>query len=178
MTGPAAAEAGRTPLDEVSLGGLLARATGGTGTVQLVGAHLDDLAARLVVDGMTVAATVPRRRAARTLRRSLRRAGQRGAIAPVVGDIGIDLPFPDDGAPALVCRLDPQTFPFPRRTVRELGRAVGPGGIVVLLTGERAPWPIGLVDAWAASAGLVPQVERSVGGALPFTGAIYRSRLA
>src|SRR5262245_61566538 len=119
MTGPAAAEAGRTPLDEVSLGGLLARATGGTATVQLVGDHLNDLAARLVVDGMTVAATVPRRRAARTLRRRLRRAGQRGAIAPVVDDVGIDLPFPDDGTVALVCRLDPQTFPFPRRTVRE-----------------------------------------------------------
>jgi SAM-dependent methyltransferase len=179
MTGPAAAEAGRTPLDEVTLGGFLAgAAAGGTGTIRLVGAHLHDLAARLVVDGLTVEATVPRRRSARALRRALRRAGQRSAVSAVVGDIGIDLPFADGTADVLVCRLDPRTFPFPRRTVRELGRAIAPGGTVVLLTGDRAPWPAGLVDAWAASAGLEPQVERGVGGALPFTGAVYRSRSA
>jgi SAM-dependent methyltransferase len=179
MNGPAAAEAGRSPLDEVALGSLLAgAATGGTGPVRLVGAHLHDLATRLVVDGVAVEAAVPGRRGARALRRALRRAGQRSALTPVVGDIGIDLPFPDSGADVLVCRLDPQTFPFPRHTVRELGRAVSPGGMVVLLTGVRPPWPAGLVDAWAASAGLAPQVERGVGGALPFAGAVYRSRLA
>jgi SAM-dependent methyltransferase len=175
MNGPAAAEAGRSPLDEIALGSLLATAAG-TGPIRLVGAHLHDLAARLVVDGLTVEATVPGRRPARALRRALKRAGQRTAIAPVIGDIGINLPFPDSGADVLVCRLDPQTFPFPRHTVRELGRAIGPGGMVVLLTGARSPWPSGLVDAWAGSAGLVPQVERGVGGALPFTGAVYESR--
>jgi SAM-dependent methyltransferase len=178
MTRPAAAEAGWDPLDEVALGSMLAGAAGGTGTIRLVGAHLHDLATRLVTDGLTVEATVPGRRWARALRRALRRAGRRAAVAPVVGDIGIDLPFPDSAAGVLVCRLDPQTFPFPRHTVRELGRAISPGGTVVLLTGARPPWPAGLVDAWAASAGLVPDTERGVGGALPFTGAIYRSRLA
>jgi SAM-dependent methyltransferase len=176
MSRPAAAEAGWDPLDEVALGSLLpVAATGGTGTIRLVGAHLHDLAARLVTDGLTVEATVPGRRSARALRRALRRAGQRDALAPVIGDIGIDLPLPDAGADVLVCRLDPRTFPFPRHTVRELGRAVSHDGTVVLLTGGRAPWPAGLVDAWAASAGLVPRVERGVGGALPFTGAVYRS---
>jgi SAM-dependent methyltransferase len=178
MTRPVAAEAGWGPLDEVALGGLLAGAAGGTGTIGLVGAHLHDLATRLVVDGLTVEATVPGRRSARALRRALRRAGQRAAVTPAVGDIGIDLPFPDAGAGVLVCRLDPQTFPFPRHTVRELGRAIGPGGTVVLLTGSRTPWPTGLVDAWAASAGLQPDTERTGEGALPFTGAVYRSQPA
>jgi SAM-dependent methyltransferase len=179
VNGPAAAETGRTPLDEVALGSLLAGAAAGdTTTIRLVGAHLHDLAVRLVVDGLTVEATVPGRRGARTLRKALRRAGQRSALDPVVGDIGIDLPFPDSGADVLVCRLDPQTFPFPRHTVRELGRAISPGGTVVLLTGGQAPWPAGLVDAWAVSAGLAPKIERGVGGALPFTGAVYESRLA
>jgi SAM-dependent methyltransferase len=178
VNGPVAAEAGRTPLDEIALGSLLAgAATGGSGTVRLVGAHLHDLAARLVTDGVAVEATVPGRRWARAHRRALRRIGQRSAFVPVVGDIGIDLPFPDSGADVLVCRFDPQTFPFPRHTVRELGRAISPGGTVVLLTGGQAPWPAGLVDAWAVSAGLVPKAERGVGGALPFAGAVYESRL-
>ncbi|MDN3357390.1 methyltransferase domain-containing protein [Actinomadura sp. DC4] len=179
MNGPAAAETGRSPLDEVALGSLLAgAAANGNGTVQLVGAHLQDLAARLVADGVTVEATVPGRRWARASRRALRRAGQRSAYVPVVGDIGIDLPFPDSGTDVLVCRLDPQTFPFPRHTVRELGRAITPGGTVVLLAGGQAPWPAGLVDAWAVSAGLAPKVERGVGGAVPFTGSVYESRSA
>jgi SAM-dependent methyltransferase len=179
MNGPLAPETGQVPLDEIALGGLLAgAAASGTGTIRLVGAHLHELAVRLVVDGLTVDATVPGRRGARAMRRALRRAGQRNAVSPVVGDIGIDLPHPDRSADLLVCRLDPKTFPFPRHTVRELGRAVSPGGLVVLLTSGRGPWPAGLVDAWAASAGLAPQVERGVGGALPFTGAVYRSRSA
>ncbi|GAA4510105.1 hypothetical protein GCM10023191_072270 [Actinoallomurus oryzae] len=179
MNSPAAAEAGRNRLDEVALGSLLATAAAtGTGPVRLVGAHLHDLATRLVVDGLSVEATVPGRRGARALRRALRRAGQRSAVAPVVADIGIDLPFADSAAHVLVCRLDPQTFPFPRHTVRELGRAISPGGTVVLLTGGQAPWPAGLVDAWAVSAGLTPRPERDTGGARPFTGAVYASRPA
>jgi SAM-dependent methyltransferase len=178
MNSPFAPETGHDPLDEIALGGLLAGAVAGEGgPVHLVGARLHDLATRLVVDGLAVEATVPGRRGARAMRRALRRSGQRAAFTPVVGDIGIDLPYPDGGANVLVCRLDPQTFPFPRHTVRELGRAVSPGGLVVLLTADKAPWPAGLVDAWAAAAGLTPQVERGVGGALPFTGAVYRSRL-
>lgn len=178
VSGPAAAETGRTPLDEIALGGLLAGAAArGSGTVRLVGAHLHDLATRLVTDGVTVEATVPGRRWARAHRRALRRADQRSAFVPVVGDIGIDLPFPDSGADVLVCRLDPQTFPFPRHTVRELGRAISPGGTVVLLTGGQAPWPAGLVDAWAVAAGLAPKAERRAGGALPFVGAVYNARL-
>ncbi len=179
MNGPAAAETGRTPLDEAALGGLLADATAGDGdgVIRLVGGDLHELAAQLVTAGLTVEATVPGRRGARAVRRTLRRTGRQSALTPVVGDIGIDLPFPDAAAGVLVCRLDPQTFPFPRHTVRELGRAVSPGGLVVLLTGGRTPWPAGLVDAWAVSAGLAPQVERGVGGALPFAGAVYRSRL-
>ncbi|WP_329255299.1 methyltransferase domain-containing protein [Actinoallomurus sp. NBC_01490] len=176
MNSPAAAEAGRNRLDEVALGSLLATvAATGTGPVRLVGAHLHDLATRLVVDGLSVEATVPGRRGARALRRALRRAGQRSAVTPVVADIGIDLPFADSAAHVLVCRLDPQTFPFPRHTVRELGRAVSPGGTVVLLTGGQAPWPAGLVDAWAVSAGLTPRPERDTGGARPFTGAVFAS---
>lgn len=177
MNSPLAPETGHGPLDEIALGGLLARAAGAD-PVRLVGAHLHDLAVRLVVDGLTVEATVPGRRGARAMRRALRRAGQRTALAPVAGDIGIDLPHPDRSASVLVCRLDPQTFPFPRHTVRELSRAVRPGGLVVVLATERSPWPAGLVDAWAASAGLTPETERSVGGPLPFTGAIYRTRPA
>jgi SAM-dependent methyltransferase len=178
MNRPTAAEPGRASLDEVALGGLLAGAAdGGAATIRLVGTHLHDLAARLVTDGLTVEATVPGRRWARAYRRALRRAGRK-AVIPVVGDIGIDLPYPDSAADILVCRLDPQTFPFPRHTVRELGRAIRPGGTVVLLTGPQPPWPAGLVDAWAVSAGLAPKDERGVGGALPFTGAVYESRLA
>jgi SAM-dependent methyltransferase len=177
MNSPAAAETGWDRLDEVALGSLLATAAGAA-PIRLVGAHLHDLATRLVVDGLSVESTVPGRRGARRLRRALRRAGQRSAVTPVVADIGIDLPFPDSAAQVLVCRLDPQTFPFPRHTVRELGRAVRSGGTVVLLTGGQAPWPAGLVDAWAVSAGLVPQPERDTGGARPFTGAVYESRLA
>lgn len=177
MSRPAATEAGCELLDEVALGGLLAgTVAGGSGTIHLVGAHLHVLTARLIADGLTVEATVPRRRWARALRRELRRAGRRPVVPASVGDIGVDLPFRDAAADVLVCRLDPQTFPFPRHTVRELGRAIAPGGTVVLLTDGRAPWPTGLVDAWATSAGLVPKVERDVGGALPFTGAIYESR--
>jgi SAM-dependent methyltransferase len=171
MSRPAAA--GHVPVDEATLGPLLA---GGNGPVRLVGARLHDLAARLVTDGLAVEAVVPGRRDARALRRAMRRQGRRGALTPVVGDIGIDLPFPDSTLDAVVCRLDPQTFPFPRHTVRELGRAVTPGGMVILLTGDQVPWPSGLVDAWAVSAGLTPRVERGVGGAVPFTGAIYASR--
>ncbi|GLY86285.1 hypothetical protein [Actinoallomurus iriomotensis] len=179
MNSPAAAETGWSRLDEVALGSLLATAAAaGTGPVRLVGNQLHDLAARLVVDGLPVEATVPGRRGARALRRALRRAGQRAAVAPIVANIGIDLPFSDSAAHVLVCRLDPQTFPFPRHTVRELGRAVSPGGTVVLLTGGQAPWPAGLVDAWAVSAGLAPQSERDTGGALPFAGAVYESRPA
>jgi SAM-dependent methyltransferase len=177
MSRPAASEFGLDPLDEIALGSLLASAaSAGTGPIRLVGTHLHDLAARLVVDGLAVEATVPGRRGARALRRALRRAGQRSAFTPVVDDICVHLPFPDSMAHVLVCRLDPQTFPFPRRTVRELGRAVCPGGTVVLLTGGQVPWPAGLVDAWAVSAGLTPRPERQVGGALPFTGAVYESR--
>lgn len=177
MNSPLAPETGHDPLDEIALGGLLAGAAA-TGTIRLVGARLHDLAVLLVVDGLAVEATVPGRRGARAMRRALRRAGQRTAFAPVVGDIGINLPYPDGAADVLVCRLDPQTFPFPRHTVRELGRSVSPGGLVVLLTVDRAPWPAGLVDAWAAASGLTPEVERGVGGALPFTGAIYRANPA
>jgi SAM-dependent methyltransferase len=177
MNSPLAPETGQDPFDELALGGLLAGATAsGAGPIRLVGARLHDLATRLVVDGLAVEATVPGRRGARAMRRALRRAGRRRAFTPVVGDIGIDLPYPDGGAGVLVCRLDPRTFPFPRHTVRELGRAVSPGGLVVLLTAGRAPWPAGLVDAWAAAAGLKPQAERGIGGALPFAGAVYRSR--
>jgi SAM-dependent methyltransferase len=179
MSSPLAPETGQDSFDEIALGGLLAGAVAsGAGPIRLVGPRLHDLATRLVVDGLTVEATVPGRRGARAMRRALRKAGQRAAFTPVVGDIGIDLPYPDRRAGVLVCRLHPRTFPFPRHTVRELGRAVSPGGLVVLLTADRAPWPAGLVDAWAAAAGLAPQVERGVGGALPFTGAVYRSRLA
>jgi hypothetical protein len=177
MSHSAAAAAGRTALDDATLGGLLANAmAGGAGPIRLVGARLHDLAARLITDGIPVEATVPRRRDARALRRAMRHAGRRAAVTPVISDIAVNLPFPDAGMGILVCRLDPQTFPFPRHTVRELGRAVARGGMVVLLTGDDAPWPAGLVDAWAVSAGLRPRVERGVGGALPFTGAVYRSR--
>jgi SAM-dependent methyltransferase len=174
---PAAAETGWDRFDEVTLGSLLATAVaGGTDPIRLVGAGLHDLTTRLVVDGLAVETTVPGRRGARALRRALRRAGQRSAVTPVVADIGIDLPFDDSAAQVLVCRLDPQTFPFPRHTVRELGRAARPGGTVVLLAGGQSPWPAGLVDAWAVSAGLAPQADRETGGALPFTGAVYESR--
>lgn len=175
MSSPVAPETGHEPFDEIALGGLLAGASA-NGPIHLVGGRLHDLATRLVVDGLTVEATVPGRRGARAMRRALRRAGLSTAFIPVVGDIGIDLPHPDGGADVLVCRLDPRTFPFPRHTVRELGRAVSPGGLVVLLTAERAPWPSGLVDAWAAAAGLAPRTERVVGGALPFTGAVYHAQ--
>jgi SAM-dependent methyltransferase len=167
------APAGIVPLDETRLGPLL---SGGNGPIRLIGAHLHTLAVRLIVDGLAVEASVPARRDARAVRRALRKAGQRGAVTPVVGSLGIDLPFADSSLEAIVCRLDPQTFPFPRHTVRELGRAVAPAGTVVLLTGAGVPWPAGLVDAWAVSAGLAPRVERGVGGALPFGGAVYESR--
>jgi SAM-dependent methyltransferase len=161
------------PVDEVELSALLA---GWNGPIHLVGARLAGLAARLVTDGLPVRATVPTRRDARAIRRALRRADQRGAVTPVVDDVGVDLPFQDRELNAVVCRLDPQTFPFPRHTVRELGRTVTPGGLVALLTTDQSPWPSGLVDAWAAAAGLTPRVERGVGGALPFAGAVYESR--
>lgn len=177
MSSPLAPEAGHGPFDEIALGALLA-GVAGTDPVRLIGAHLHDLAVRLVVDGLTVEATVPGRRGARVMRRALRHAGLRAAFAPVVGAIAIDLPYPDRSAGVLVCHLDPRTFPFPRHTVRELGRAASPGGLVVLLGPVRSPWPAGLVDAWAASAGLAPEAERGVGGALPFTGAVYRARAA
>jgi len=166
MSTSAAAAAGQTPLDETTLGGLLAKAVASRGgTVRLVGRRLHGLASRLIADGVPVEATVPRRRDARALRRAVRRAGG-AAPEAAVADIHVGLP----------CRLDPGTFPFPRRTVRELGRAIAPYGVVVLLPGDGASWPEGLVDAWAASAGLVPHVARGMGGALPFAGAVYESR--
>ena len=176
MSTSAAAAAGQTPLDETTLGGLLAKAVASRGgTVRLVGRRLHGLASRLIADGVPVEATVPRRRDARALRRAVRRAGG-AAPEAAVADIHVGLPFADAALDILVCRLDPGTFPFPRRTVRELGRAIAPYGVVVLLPGDGASWPEGLVDAWAASAGLVPHVARGMGGALPFAGAVYESR--
>jgi SAM-dependent methyltransferase len=176
MSRPAAATSGLTPLDEATLAGLLTTAVSArSGPVRLVGARPHDLAVRLIADGVPVEVIVPGRRDARAFRRALRRAGLTAA-APIVADLRIDLPVADAALDAFVCRLDPRTFPFPRHTVRELGRAVASGGVVVLLAGDDVPWPAGLVDAWAASAGLVPQVHRSMGGALPFSGAVYESR--
>jgi SAM-dependent methyltransferase len=176
MTRSAAAAAGHTPLDDVALAGVIARAAAGeTGPVRLVGAGLHGLAAQLISDGVPVEATVSGRRDGRAFRRAARHAGRTVAV-PVIRDVRIDLPFPDAGLDVIVCRLDPRTFPFPRRTVRELGRAVAPGGMVVVLAGDRMPWPAGLVDAWAVSAGLVPRDDRSIGGALRFAGAVYESR--
>jgi SAM-dependent methyltransferase len=154
------------PLDEALLDGLIAKSHG---PVALIGRRMHDLAARLLADGGRVEVTVPRRRDARALRRV--------GLAPAVMDIRVDLPYRDAGLSLLICRLDPRTFPFPRHTVRELGRALAPGGVLALLPGAKAAWPAGLVDAWAASAGLVPLVERGVGGALPFAGAVYTTPL-
>jgi SAM-dependent methyltransferase len=151
------------PIDEA----LLTRAMASHGPVALVGRRMRDLTLRLLADGVRVEVTVPRRRDAYALRRATRDTR--------VADLRLDLPYPDGGLDLLICRLDPRTFPFPRRTVRELGRALAPGGVLALLPGAKASWPAGLVDAWAASAGLVPLVERGVGGALPFAGAVYES---
>jgi SAM-dependent methyltransferase len=161
--------AARAPIDEALV---LAKAAANNGPVRLVGRRMQDLAARLLADGVRVEVTVPRRRDARALRRATR--DLRG-LAPAVADIRVDLPYPDAGLELLICRLDPRTFPFPRHTVRELGRALAPGGVLALLPGANVTWPAGLVDAWAVSAGLVPLVERGVGGPHPFAGAIYES---
>ncbi|GAA4614360.1 hypothetical protein GCM10023195_62610 [Actinoallomurus liliacearum] len=176
MSTPTSAACGHAPLDDATLGTLLAGAAARrTAPVRLVGPGLHDLAARLIADGVPVEVSVPRRRDARALRRAARRAG--GSVPPVgVGEIDIDLPFSAASLPVVACRLDPKTFAFPRHTVRELGRAMAPGGVVVVLPGERASWPAGLVDAWAAAAGLTPPDERETGGALPFAGAVYRAR--
>jgi SAM-dependent methyltransferase len=153
---------------------LLAQAVASGGPVGLVGRRLHDLAARLLADGVRVEVTVPRRRDARALRRATRDLGGL-ARPPAVADVRVNLPYRDSGLDMLVCRLDPRTFPFPRHTVRELSRTLAPGGVLALLPGAKVSWPAGLVDAWAAAAGLVPLVERAVGGALPFTGAVYKS---
>lgn len=163
--------AARAPIDEALV---IAKATAGKGPVALIGRRIHDLAARLLADGVGVEVTVPRRRDARALRRAIRDAGGL-ARPPAVADLRVDLPYPDAGLELLICRLDPRTFPFPRHTVRELGRALTPGGVLALLSGAKVSWPAGLVDAWAVSAGLVPLVERGVGGPHPFAGAIYRS---
>lgn len=176
MSTSAAAAAWQIPLDQSALGALLAKAVvSRPGPVRLIGSHLHDLAARLIADGVPVQAGVPNRRDARVLRRAARRAG--GAVPPpTVGGIDVDLPFPDADLGVVVCRLEPRTFPFPRHTVRELGRIVAPDGWVVLLPGDRDSWPAGLVDAWAAAAGLAPPSDRDPGGGQPFTGAVYRPR--
>jgi SAM-dependent methyltransferase len=164
-------------VDEADLGTLLAGAAARrTAPVRLVGSGLHDLAARLIADGVSVEAALPHRRDARALRRAVHRV--RGDLpAAAVGDIDIDLPFPDASLEVLVCRLEPKIFPFPRHTVREVGRVLAPGGLVILLPGERMSWPASLVDAWAAAAGLTPPEERETGGALPFAGAVYRTRV-
>lgn len=176
MSTSAASAYGCTPLDDATLGTLLAKAAGRrTASVRLVGSGLHDLAARLIADGVPVEASVPHRRDARALRRAAHREG--GSVPdPAVGDIDVDLPFPDGSENVLVCRLDPKIFPFPRHTVRELRRALAPGGVVVVLPGGRTSWPASLVDAWAAAAGLAPPDERETGGALPFAGAVYQTR--
>jgi SAM-dependent methyltransferase len=162
---------GEAPLNTV-LAGIAARRTA---PVRLVGSGLHALAARLIADGVPVEAAVPRRRDARALHRAVRRV--RGQLpAPAVGAIDIDLPLPDASVEVLVCLLEPKIFPFPRHTVREVGRVVTPGGLAVLLPGVRTSWPASLVDAWAAAAGLAPPEERETGGALPFAGAVYRTR--
>lgn len=161
--------AARAPLDETFL---IARAAASSEPVRLIGRRMHDLAARLLADGVRVEVTVPRRRDARAVRRAARDVG--GLVRPpAVADIRVDLPYPDAGVELLICRLGPRTFPFPRHTVRELGRALAPGGILALLPGAKVSWPAGLVDAWAVAAGLVPPVERGVGGPHPFAGAIY-----
>ncbi len=169
MNRPMTAALGRDPYDDVSLGITLAcRAR----PVQIVGPGLHGLAARLIADGVSVGMTVSSRRDTRAFRRALRHAGCT-ADAPAMADLRIDLPVADAGFDILVCRLDPRAFPFPRRTVRELGRAVAPGGIVVLLPGAEVPWPTGLVDAWAASARLTPHPGRDATAASPFAGSVY-----
>ncbi|MCO5998886.1 hypothetical protein [Actinoallomurus rhizosphaericola] len=176
MSTPAFAAHGCPLLDDATLGALLAGAAARRAApVRLVGPDLHDLAARLIADGVPVEASVPHRRDVRALRRAVRRAG--GNVPPVdVGEVDIDLPLSAASVPVMVCRLDPKTFAFPRHTVRELGRALAPGGVVVVLPGERSSWPAGLVDAWAAAAGLTPPDERETGGALPFAGAVYQAR--
>jgi SAM-dependent methyltransferase len=169
MTRPAVAAG--PALDDATVKSLL---IGRSTPVRLVGARLHDLAVRLLADAVPVEFIAPRRRDARAYRRAVRHAGATAA-APVVTDVRVELPGDDGSREAIVCRLDPATFPFPRHTVRELGRVIAPGGLIVLLTGDKTPWPAGLVDAWAASAGLAPTVRRS--GALPFVGAVYRATL-
>jgi SAM-dependent methyltransferase len=163
--------AARAPIDEALV---IAKAAASNGSVALVGRRMHDLAVRLLADGVRVEVTVPRRRDARALRRAARNVGGL-AHPPAVADIRVDLPYPDAGLELLICRFDPRTFPFPRHTVRELGRALTPGGVLALLPGAKVSWPAGLVDAWAAAAGLAPLVERGVGGPHPFAGAIYKS---
>lgn len=170
MSSPAAAHAaGIQLLDEATLGVLLTKAVASrTGPVRLVGPRLHQLAAHLTADGIAVSATAPGRRHARALRRT---------GAPVtVTDLRLDLPYDDSSIDVLVCHLGPRTFPFPRRTVRELGRAVAPGGLVFLLPDGRSPWPRGLVDAWAAAAGLLPCRDNGADTAQSFSGAIYEPR--
>lgn len=176
MSASPAAASDLTPLDEATLGNFVINAvTTRSGSVRLVGSGLHDLAVRLLGDGVQVEMVVPGRRDARAFRRALRDSDCAPAVTPVVADLRVDLP--QTGTPCvLVCRLDPRTFPFPRHTVRQLGRAVTPGGLVVLLPSGEVPWPTGLVDAWAASAGLAPEEHRGVGGPLPFAGAVYESR--
>ncbi|GAA4632220.1 hypothetical protein GCM10023196_064730 [Actinoallomurus vinaceus] len=176
MSTPAAAAFGCSGLDDATLGALLTKAAAQrTAPVRLIGSGLHDLAAGLIADGVPVETSVPHRRDAHTLRRAVRHAGG-SAPALDVGELDIDLPFPDSSLAVLVCRLDPKTFPFPRHTVRELGRVLAPDGLVVVLPGDRTSWPASLVDAWAAAAGLAPPDERATGGALPFAGAVYQAR--
>jgi SAM-dependent methyltransferase len=170
---PAPGRATANVLDDAAVGGLLAAALADrSGPVRLIGAHLHDLAVRLAGDAVPIELIVPGRRDARAYRRALRQAGTTAA-APVTADIRVDLPIEAATMDAVVCRLDPRTFPFPRHTVRELGRTLAPGGLIVLLAGVDVPWPSGLVDAWTASAGLVPRIRRRADVALPFAGAVY-----
>lgn len=167
--------AGQMPaaLDDAAIGSLLTAALADRpGPVRLIGTSLHELAVLLAGDAVPVELIVPGRREARAYRRALRQAGTTAA-APVMADIRVDLPFEAATMDAVVCRLDPRTFPFPRRTVRELGRALAPGGLIVLLAGRDVPWPSGLVDAWTTSAGLIPRIRRRADVALPFTGAVY-----
>ncbi len=149
---------------------------GRTGPVRVLGPGLHEVAARLIADGVEIEATVPGRRESRAYRRALRRAGCT-APRPTTADLRVELPVADAAFDVLICRLDPRAFPFPRHTVRELGRAVAPRGVVVLLSTANAPWPTGLVDAWAASANLFPQEEaRDTTASSPFSGSVYEPR--
>ena len=172
MNRPVAETLGLSPFEDAALGITLA---GRARPVQIVGPGLHGLAIRLISDGVSVGITVSSRRDTRAFRRALRHAGCT-AGAPTVADLRIDLPVADAAYDVLVCRLDPRAFPFPRHTVRELGRALAPGGLMALLPGAEAPWPTGLVDTWAASANLAPRPGRDTEPASPFAGSLYELR--